>query len=45
VGGEDAEVAAPGIVVIEPGAPVARDAAVHLVGHERAQVLVHVGQA
>ena len=39
---EDVEVAAAGIVAVEPHAAVALDAAVHLVVDERAQVLVAV---
>ena len=40
---EDAEIVAAGVVDVEAQATVALDAAVHLVGHERAQVVVIEG--
>src|SRR5690606_33147473 len=39
---EGAKIVAAGIVLIEPHAPIARDAAVHLVVQERAEILIAV---
>ncbi len=40
---EDIKVASPGVIPVEADAPVALDAAVHLVVHEGPQILIHVG--